>query len=130
MKGLNAYKANKNAFENANSNSQVGRIASYVDAIAVRKSSFSNLLEVQKKKDDFLSSYEGRNSEEIETDITNATAFAKWNKGLEDVVTPSKLSKAIIDKDKENNKKHEEMFKDNIVSLKKKGNGSKVHMNL
>jgi|GEM_PF-1287219 len=73
MKGLNAYKANKNAFENANSNSQVGRIASYVDAIAVRKSSFSNLLEVQKKKDDFLSSYEGRNSEEIETDITNAT---------------------------------------------------------
>ena len=50
MKGLNAYKANKNAFDNANSNSQVGRIASYVDAIAVRKSSFSNLLEVQKKR--------------------------------------------------------------------------------
>jgi hypothetical protein len=56
------------------------------------------------------------------SDVTNSTAFAKWNKGLEDVVTPSKLSKAIITKDKENNKSPFEIFKENIVSLKKKGN--------
>lgn len=56
------------------------------------------------------------------SDVTNATAFSKWNAGLEDVVTPSKLSKAIIDKDIENNKSPFEIFKENIVSLKKKGN--------
>jgi hypothetical protein len=52
MKGLNAYKANKNAFENANSNSQVGRIASYVEAISLRKSSFTNLLDAQQNMDE------------------------------------------------------------------------------
>ena len=73
MKGLNAYKANKNAFENASSNSQVGRIASYVKAISVRKSSLNDLLDSQQKMDEFISSYNGRVSQDIEADIVNST---------------------------------------------------------
>lgn len=56
------------------------------------------------------------------SDISNSTAFSKWNKGLQDVVFPSKLSKAIIEKDVEDNKSPFEVFKDNIASLKKSGN--------
>ena len=56
------------------------------------------------------------------SDVANGTAFSKWNRGLEDVVTPSKLSKAIIDKDVDNTRPPSEIFKDNIVSLKKRGN--------
>jgi len=73
MKGLNAYKANKNAFKNANSNSQVGRIASYVKAISVRKSSLNDLLDAQQKMNELMSSYNGRVTEDIEADIVNST---------------------------------------------------------
>ena len=56
------------------------------------------------------------------SDIADGSAFAKWNTGLQDVVFPSKLSKGIADKDAENTKSPFELFKENIVSLKKKGN--------
>ena len=56
------------------------------------------------------------------SDITNATAFSRWNSGLQDVINPSKLSKAVIERDKENTKAPTEIFKDNIASLKKAGN--------
>ena len=49
-----------------------GRIASYVEAISLRKSSFTNLLDAQQNMDEYMSSYDGRMSEDIEADISVA----------------------------------------------------------
>lgn len=56
------------------------------------------------------------------SDVSNATAFSKWNVGLQDVIFPSKLSAAVIEKDADNTKDPFELFKETIDSLEKRGN--------
>ena len=52
-------------------------------------------------------------------DIANAGAFSRWNTGLNDSVTPSKLSKAGINSKKSNQNKPFKIFQKSIVSLNK-----------
>jgi len=56
------------------------------------------------------------------SDITNATAFSRWNEGLIDVITPKKLSKVVAKQTKEEQGKPLDKFKDNLKDLYKKGN--------
>ena len=52
-------------------------------------------------------------------DIADAGAFSRWNTGLNDSVTPSKLSKAGINSKKSSQNKPFEIFSKSIVSLNK-----------
>ena len=52
-------------------------------------------------------------------DIADAGAFSRWNTGLNDSVTPSKLSKAGINSKKSSQSKPFEIFSKSIVSLNK-----------
>lgn len=56
------------------------------------------------------------------SDITNATAFSRWNEGLIDVIAPKKLSKVVAKQTKEEQGKPLDKFKDNLKDLYKKGN--------
>lgn len=55
------------------------------------------------------------------SDISNATAFSRWNEGLIDVVTPQKLSKAAATQTAEQQKKPLDIFKENLKELYKSG---------
>ena len=54
-----------------------------------------------------------------ESDIANGTSFSRWNTGLSDSVTPSKLSKAGTESKKSEQRKPFEIFDKSIVSLNK-----------
>lgn len=56
------------------------------------------------------------------SDVTNATAFSRWNEGLIDVITPKKLSKVVAKQTKEEQGKPLDKFKDNLKDLYKEGN--------
>ena len=53
------------------------------------------------------------------SDTANTTSFSKWNVGLRDSVTPSKLSKAGLNTKKSDLNKPFKIFKDSVVSLNK-----------
>lgn len=53
------------------------------------------------------------------SDVTNSTSFSRWNTGLNDSVTPSKLSKAGLNSKKSTQNKPFELFKKSIISLNK-----------
>lgn len=56
------------------------------------------------------------------SDVTNATAFSRWNDGLIDFVTPQKLSRALSKQTaEERNKKPLDWVKDSMESLYKAG---------
>ena len=54
-----------------------------------------------------------------ESDVANSTSLSKWNTGLSDSVTPSKLSKAGIESKKSKQRKPFDIFSKSIVSLNK-----------
>ena len=53
------------------------------------------------------------------SDTANTTSFSKWNVGLRDSVTPSKLSKAGLNTKKSDLNQPFKIFKDSVVSLNK-----------
>ena len=56
------------------------------------------------------------------SDVSNATAFSRWNEGLIDIVTPQKLSKVVSKQTEEEQKKPLDIFKENLKDLYKNGN--------
>lgn len=66
LQGLNAYKANPNAASNANPNSQVGRIAAYVEASAETGSAYEAWKQAYNEYLTFKNSYEGPSLSELE----------------------------------------------------------------
>jgi len=56
------------------------------------------------------------------SDVTNATAFSKWNEGLVDIIQPQKLSRAVSEQNQRDLKNPSQLFAKNIEALKKPGN--------
>jgi hypothetical protein len=54
------------------------------------------------------------------SDIANATSFGKWNAGLTDSITPSKLSKAGIESKNKTQNDPDRLWKRSVASLNKK----------
>ena len=57
-----------------------------------------------------------------ESDVANSTSFSRWNVGLIDSVTPSKLSKKAIQQSKAEAKNPSVVFNKTVESLLKNGN--------
>lgn len=69
LKGLNAYHANPKAFENAAKDSQVGRIATYVNAVKASDDLYQQWTVAYNAYSQLEGSYDGRSGDEIMADI-------------------------------------------------------------
>ena len=69
LKGLNAAHANPTALDNADPDSQVGRIATYRDAAQDTQDAQATVDGTQQAIDDLVAAYDGRSTDEILADI-------------------------------------------------------------